>query len=234
MSHRGKNYGFISPIQDQADIIAADCAAETRWRTSTARRYSNHNNRRARWHWWAETSQLLDDSSGSISVLSETTEMLNRGTFMRTLYSRSATGNVSIQDPSLDGKYVVVQNTSRSKEEPIGGWMLKRKIDGKHEIVYTFPADFVLKGGKSVTIWARGQGGVHNPPESLVFDSEESFGVGSNVQTMLYNKQGEVRFLPAPVLHRTCLRPFFTPIYRSIIYHRSLIESLFNMNSLKN
>ncbi|VDM76010.1 unnamed protein product [Strongylus vulgaris] len=110
----------------------------------------------------------------------------------RTSYTRSAKGNVSIQDPSPEGKYVVLENTHRSKEEPIGDWKLKRKIDGKREIVYTFPHDFILRAGKSVKIWARGQGGTHNPPESLVYDGEDSFGVGSNVQTILYNKEGEV------------------------------------------
>uniref|UniRef100_A0A914VJF6 LTD domain-containing protein n=1 Tax=Plectus sambesii TaxID=2011161 RepID=A0A914VJF6_9BILA len=43
------------------------------------------------------------------------------------------------------------------------------------------------------SIWARNQGGVHNPPEQLIFDGEDTFGVGGNVQTILYNKDGEER-----------------------------------------
>ncbi|VDM54711.1 unnamed protein product [Angiostrongylus costaricensis] len=123
----------------------------------------------------------------------ETMRVVKGETSSRTSYTRSAKGNVSIHDPSPEGKYVVLENTHRSKEEPIGDWKLKRKIDGKREIVYSIPHDFVLKAGKSVKIWARGQGGVHNPPESLVFDGEDSFGVGSNVQTILYNSDGEER-----------------------------------------
>ncbi|EYB95356.1 hypothetical protein Y032_0161g3389 [Ancylostoma ceylanicum] len=123
----------------------------------------------------------------------ETMRVVKGETSSRTSYTRSAKGNVSIQDPSPEGKYVVLENTHRSKEEPIGEWKLKRKIDGKREIVYTLPHDFILRAGKSVKIWARNQGGTHNPPESLVFDSEESFGIGSNVQTILYNKEGEER-----------------------------------------
>ncbi|EJW70479.1 hypothetical protein WUBG_18616, partial [Wuchereria bancrofti] len=53
-------------------------------------------------------------------------------------------------DAASDGKYILLENTHRSKEEPIGEWRLKRKIDGKREIVYTFPRDFILKPGKSV------------------------------------------------------------------------------------
>lgn len=76
-------------------------------------------------------------------------------------YSRSAKGNVSVQEVSPEGKFVVLENTHRAKEENIGEWKLKRRIDGKREIVYTFPKDFVLRPGKTVRIWARGQGGVH-------------------------------------------------------------------------
>lgn len=54
------------------------------------------------------------------------------------------------------------------------------------------PKDYVLKPSKHVKIWARGQGR-HEPPEQLVFDGEDSFGTGGNVQTILYNKDGEER-----------------------------------------
>lgn len=59
---------------------------------------------------------------------------------------------MKFQDASSDGKYVILENTHRSKEEPIGEWRLKRKIDGKREILYTFPRGFVLKPGKSVKV----------------------------------------------------------------------------------
>uniref|UniRef100_A0A1I7XBW8 LTD domain-containing protein n=1 Tax=Heterorhabditis bacteriophora TaxID=37862 RepID=A0A1I7XBW8_HETBA len=43
-------------------------------------------------------------------------------------------------------------------------------------------------------IYARGRG--HSvPPESLVFEAEESFATGSDVHTHLYNKSGEILYL---------------------------------------
>ncbi|VDP13165.1 unnamed protein product [Onchocerca flexuosa] len=125
----------------------------------------------------------------------ETMRVVKGETSSRTSYTRSAKGNVSIQETSPDGKFIVLENTHRSKEELIGEWKLKRKIDGKREIVYTLPRDFILKPSKTVKIWGRGQGGVHAPPEQLIFEAEESFGMGSNVQTILYNKEGEVPIL---------------------------------------
>uniref|UniRef100_A0A183CK98 Trichohyalin-like n=1 Tax=Globodera pallida TaxID=36090 RepID=A0A183CK98_GLOPA len=110
----------------------------------------------------------------------------------RQSYQRSAKGNVSVLETSPEGKYMVLENTHRSKEEPIGGWKLRRRIDGKREIMYTFPQEFVLRPGKTVKVWARGQG-LNAPPDQLVSDGEESFGTGSNVQTLLYNRDGEER-----------------------------------------
>uniref|UniRef100_A0A915ES87 Uncharacterized protein n=1 Tax=Ditylenchus dipsaci TaxID=166011 RepID=A0A915ES87_9BILA len=122
----------------------------------------------------------------------ESLRVLRGETSSRNSYQRSAKGNVSIWEVAPDGKYIVVENTHRSKEEFIGEWKLKRKIDGKREIVFTFPKDFVLRPGKTVKIWARNQG-VYSPPDQLVFDAEDSFGTGNNVQTILYNTQGEER-----------------------------------------
>lgn len=82
----------------------------------------------------------------------ETMRVVKGETSSRTSYSRSAKGNVSIQETSPEGKFIVLENTHRNKEEPVGEWKLKRKIDGKREIVYTIPKDFVLHGGKSVKV----------------------------------------------------------------------------------
>uniref|UniRef100_A0A7E4W7L3 Intermediate filament protein A n=1 Tax=Panagrellus redivivus TaxID=6233 RepID=A0A7E4W7L3_PANRE len=123
----------------------------------------------------------------------ETMRVIKGETSSRTSYSRSAKGNVSINETSPEGKFVVLENTHRGKEENIGEWKLKRKIDGKREIVYTLPKDFVLKPSATLKVWARNQGGLHSPPEQLIFEGEDTFGVGSNVQTILYNREGEER-----------------------------------------
>lgn len=123
----------------------------------------------------------------------ETMRVVKGETSSRQSYQRSAKGNVSIKETSPDGKFVSLENTHRGKEENIGGWKIKRRIDGKREIVYTLPADYVLHPFKTLKIWARNQGGVHSPPDQLVFDGEETFGVGSNIQTILYNREGEER-----------------------------------------
>jgi intermediate filament protein if len=57
-----------------------------------------------------------------------------------------------LQEAANDGKYVIIENTHRSKEEDIGEWKLKRRLDSKKDLVFTFPKDFILKPGKTVKV----------------------------------------------------------------------------------
>ncbi|CAB3400865.1 unnamed protein product [Caenorhabditis bovis] len=135
--------------------------------------------------------QVVKTTSISQTKELESMRVLKGETTTHSSYSRSAKGNVVIQEVSPDGKYIAVENISR-KDENIGDWKLRRKVAGKREIVFTFPRDFILKPQKIVKIFARGQG-VYSPPDSLVYDGEDNFGTGTDVQTILYNREGEER-----------------------------------------
>lgn len=113
-------------------------------------------------------------------------------TATRTSFQRSAKGNVSISQADPEGTFILLENTGRNKDELLDEWKLKRKIDGKREIVFTLPPKFSLKPGKSVKIWARGHG-KNNPPNELIFEGEDNWGTGHNVQSLLYNKEGDER-----------------------------------------
>jgi len=123
----------------------------------------------------------------------ETNRQVKGEVSTRTSFQRSAKGNMIIAEADPNGKFIVLENQHKNKEENIGDWKLKRKIDGKREVVFTFPGDFAVKPGRSVKIWARGQGGKQNPPFELIFEGDESWGTGNNVQTLLMNKDGEER-----------------------------------------
>lgn len=111
----------------------------------------------------------------------------------RTTFQRSAKGNVTIAECDPDGKFIMLENQNRSKEENVGEWKLRRKLDGRKELVFQFPPNTVIKPGRTCKIWAREQGGFSNPPTELIFTEENSWGVGSQVQTVLVNKDSEER-----------------------------------------
>ncbi|PAA48424.1 hypothetical protein BOX15_Mlig010052g1 [Macrostomum lignano] len=110
----------------------------------------------------------------------------------KTTYQRTAKGNVSIQECSADGKYILLENTGKKKED-ISGWRLLRNIDnGRQVIKFTVPNGVVLGDGphKNIRIWARGL----KPPGSDDLEAaESSWGVGANINTSLYNTEGEER-----------------------------------------
>jgi len=113
----------------------------------------------------------------------------------KTTYQRSAKGPISITECSPDGKYLVLENTNKSKsgnkDQNLDGWMIKRKVDNTPEMNFNFPRGFVLKSGKAVKVWARSGGGVHKPPEEIVWNEAENWGVGSNIVTTLYSDKQE-------------------------------------------
>jgi len=111
----------------------------------------------------------------------------------KTTFQRSAKGNITISECDPNGKFITLENTHRSKDENLGENKIKRKIDSKREIVYSIPPNVTLKAGRTVKIFAKDQGGVHNPPDSLIFDGETTWGVGANIVTTLTNKDGEER-----------------------------------------
>lgn len=85
---------------------------------------------------------------------------------------------------------IILENTSRSKDIDLTNWVIKRRVDSRDEIEYKFPDSLQLKANKTLRIWARGQG-KENPPNDVVNDEIENWGIGVNVVTVVINDAGE-------------------------------------------
>jgi intermediate filament protein if len=59
------------------------------------------------------------------------------------------------QESDPQGRFIVIENEHRAREETMNDWMLKRKCDGKYEVTFKFPADFMLKPRQRVTVRSR-------------------------------------------------------------------------------
>ncbi|XP_027004836.1 lamin [Tachysurus fulvidraco] len=114
------------------------------------------------------------------------------GTVTRTRISQqaSASGRVTVDEVDLEGKYVRLSNKS-DQDQSLGHWQVKRQVGSATPIIYKFPPKFTLKAGQTVTIWAAGAGGTHNPPSDLVWKSQNSWGSGDLFQTSLISSTGE-------------------------------------------
>ncbi|CAJ0917572.1 unnamed protein product, partial [Mesorhabditis belari] len=110
-----------------------------------------------------------------------------------TRFHRSAHGNVTFGDCDWhDGTFISLQNTHGSKDEDLSGYKVSRKLDNNQYINYVLPENTVLKAGKTLKLYARDHG-PHSPPNSLVNAADETWGLGANVVTTLFNKEGEER-----------------------------------------
>ncbi|PIK43714.1 B-type nuclear lamin [Apostichopus japonicus] len=65
------------------------------------------------------------------------------------------------------GRYIKLHNTSET-DQPLGGWVLKRSVDGGDEVTYKFTSKYVLKGG------ARSPSGPPVPARSRIFQQTSS------------------------------------------------------------
>uniref|UniRef100_A0A674EN53 Lamin A n=1 Tax=Salmo trutta TaxID=8032 RepID=A0A674EN53_SALTR len=102
----------------------------------------------------------------------------------------SASGRVTVDEVDLEGKYVRLSNKA-NEDQLLGHWQVKRQVGTGTPIVYKFPPKFNLKAGQTVTIWASGAGGTHNPPSDLVWKTQNSWGSGDLFQTTLISANGE-------------------------------------------
>jgi intermediate filament protein if len=122
---------------------------------------------------------------------SATSSTVTRGEMSaRTTFQKSAKGPIAISECSAEGSFIILDNTGR-KEESLGGWKLKRAIDGEEKTEFTFDESFVIKSSEKLKIWGQGL-----RPAEAVGDleySEATWGVGSNITTRLVNPAGEDR-----------------------------------------
>uniref|UniRef100_A0AAR2KTG4 Lamin A n=1 Tax=Pygocentrus nattereri TaxID=42514 RepID=A0AAR2KTG4_PYGNA len=109
--------------------------------------------------------------------------------------SPSASGRITVDEVDLEGKYIRLSNKA-DQDQTLGHWQVKRQVGTSTPIVYKFPPKFTLKAGQSVTIWAAGAGGTHNPPSDLVWKTQSSWGTGDLFQTTLISANGEVGLRP--------------------------------------
>ncbi|KAM6362763.1 lamin-B1 [Pluvialis apricaria] len=101
----------------------------------------------------------------------------------------SATGNVTIEEIDVDGKFIRLKNTSE-QDQPMGGWEMIRKI-GDTSASYRYTSRYILKAGQTVTIWAANAGVVASPPTDLLWKNQNSWGTNKDVKVVLKNSQGE-------------------------------------------
>ena len=96
------------------------------------------------------------------------------------------------EDCAPDGKCITLENTSMDKDVDVSNWTLKRRVEGAPDLSYTLPFGLIMKRGNELKIFARSaQNATHRPPSQVVNDKLDSWGMGTECETKLFNEQGE-------------------------------------------
>ncbi|KAI3379942.1 hypothetical protein SNEBB_007567 [Seison nebaliae] len=131
-----------------------------------------------------------EDAMGGGQVGTEDGQFTSQPMKSKTTYQRSAKGPVSISECAPNGNFIVLENTSKSKDQDLSKWIVRRKVDNQPDLVYQIPDGTQLNSGRNIKIFANNCGS-HNPPQSLVADHLENWGIGMHVITRLLNDVGE-------------------------------------------
>uniref|UniRef100_A0A3Q3FPA5 Lamin A n=1 Tax=Labrus bergylta TaxID=56723 RepID=A0A3Q3FPA5_9LABR len=144
----------------------------------------------------SHTSRLLNSaiaassSRNSSGAASTKKRRLNDNDSETSSMQASASGRITVDHVDLDGKFIRLSNKA-DEDQVLSNWQVKRQVGSSTPISFKFPHKFTLKAGGNVTIWAASAGGTHNPPTDLVWKSQDSWGTGDLLQTILISANGE-------------------------------------------
>lgn len=70
----------------------------------------------------------------------------------KTTIHKSAKGPISVAECDNNGKYISVENTSRSKSVSLSGWKLCQEIENGETFTFKFPENCVLKSNQTIKV----------------------------------------------------------------------------------
>lgn len=70
----------------------------------------------------------------------------------RTTIHKSAKGPISIAECDPQGKFIIIENTSRSKSIALVGWILRQESDNEDILTFTFPDNCLLRPNQSLKV----------------------------------------------------------------------------------
>ncbi|XP_078486873.1 uncharacterized protein LOC100186516 isoform X2 [Ciona intestinalis] len=104
----------------------------------------------------------------------------------------SATGSMKLVQVDENGDFVRVHNTSATKEEEIGGFLLQQNVAGHPVAVFRFPPRTRLQPGHSATVWSNNSlNGAHDPPTHYLWKQLDKWGTGPECTTILCRPNGQ-------------------------------------------
>merc|ERR1719156_497986 len=135
----------------------------------------------------SSSSSMASAGGASQQVMVTKSEVASKKT-----YQRSSKGPVAITECCPEGEFVLLEN-KKGKDQSLDGFSIRRKVDADADLVFKFPAGFVIPSGSTVKVWADVADAVNNAPFQIVWQGCRSWGIGSNILTTLVSPEGDAK-----------------------------------------
>ncbi|CAF1210465.1 unnamed protein product [Adineta steineri] len=141
-----------------------------------------------------QQQQKLPSSSwlNTVNTITTTIEGPDGPLESRTTIHKSAKGPISIAECEPQGKYIVIENTSRSKNIALAGWTLHQENDNGDILTFTFPNNYLLRSNQSLKVLSKSNE-TERRNSDLIASLLSTWHTGSNVVTKLINAEGKDR-----------------------------------------
>jgi len=70
----------------------------------------------------------------------------------RTTIHKSSKGPISVAECDAQGKFILIENTSRSKSIALAGWTLRQEVENENRLTFTFPDNCLLRPNHSLKV----------------------------------------------------------------------------------
>lgn len=70
----------------------------------------------------------------------------------RTTIQKSAKGPISIGECDAQGKFITIENTSRSKSMVLSGWTVRQQAENGETLKFSFPENCLLRPNNSIKV----------------------------------------------------------------------------------
>ncbi len=108
-----------------------------------------------------------------------------------TITEASYVGNVKIHEVNKNGYYVRLLNVSSTIDEDLSNYIVQQMVATMPVAVFRIASATKLAPGHTLTIWARTDEVVQQPPHTFIWNEQEKWGTGPECTTILAKPNGQ-------------------------------------------
>ncbi|CAF1188336.1 unnamed protein product [Rotaria sp. Silwood1] len=129
-----------------------------------------------------------------LNTVTTTGEESNGQRESRITFLKSAKGPICISQCNSQGNYIMIENTSQSKNIDLSNWTIRQENDNGDNLIFIFPDNCYLGPNQSLKILTKTHE-LEQTNNDLIASSLSSWHTSPNILTILYNSEGKVSFI---------------------------------------